>query len=409
LAQTGIIKDKTKDIRVAQVQGHYHRKGFGLKEEVGVELKSAYESALITELRAHDNTMTQGNITIRLAEAFGFCWGVDRAVSMAYETRRHFPEKRIWITNEIIHNPVVNNNLRAMNIDFVPVAIDGIKDFSGIKEGEVVILPAFGASVQEMQLLEEKQCEIVDTTCPWVSRVWVRVGKFEEMDFTAIIHGKYNHEETIATSSRSKHYLIVQNLEEAHFVCNYLLLGGSTDLFLEKFKSACSNGFDPEIHLNKVGVANQTTMLKGETEQIGKLFEQTMLKKFGPDSIDMHFLSPGDTICDATQERQDAMLKLVDHHLDLILVIGGFNSSNTGHLQEIANSRNLVSYHIDGPDCIGPGNSILHKQPNDKNYQTTADWLKQGKLTIGITAGASTPDQVIAEVLKKTFDLAESL
>lgn len=382
---------------------NYHRKGFGLKEEVQGDLKSAYESELIAELRGNGNEMSRSGITVKLAEAFGFCWGVDRAVSMAYETRRHFPESKIWITNEIIHNPVVNTHLRDMSIGFVPVRSDGTKDFAGINPGDVVILPAFGASVQEMQLLESRDCQIVDTTCPWVSRVWNRVSKFQQNDFTAIIHGKYAHEETVATSSRSRHYLIVQNLAEAEWVCEFILKGGSETEFLHKFRKAHSEGFTPSLHLDRVGIANQTTMLKGETEQIGKLFEQTMLTKFGPAALDNHFLSPGDTICDATQERQDAMLKLVDEHLDLILVIGGFNSSNTGHLQEIAETRGLPSFHIDGPDCILPGNVIRHKPLHENECIETSNWLPEGKITIGVTAGASTPDQVVAQVLEKTF------
>lgn len=385
---------------------NYHRKGFGLKDEVQGDLKSAYESDLIADLRSNGNTLTKHGITIKLAEAFGFCWGVDRAVSMAYETRKHFPNKQIWITNEIIHNPVVNNNLRDMDIAFVPVRADGSKDFDGIKQGEVVILPAFGASVQEMQLLESKQCEIVDTTCPWVSRVWNRVAKYEHSDFTAIIHGKYNHEETVATSSRSRHYLIVQNIAEAEWVSNYILQGGEPKQFLEKFNQACSQGFDPTEHLKRVGIANQTTMLKGETEIIGKLFERTMLQKYGPEKIDEHFLSPGDTICDATQERQDAMLKMVDEPLTVTLVIGGFNSSNTGHLQEIASAKKLKSFHIDGPDCIGPDNKIRHLE--DGTIHETRDWLPAGNIVVGVTAGASTPDQVVAEVLEKTFAIREA-
>jgi 4-hydroxy-3-methylbut-2-enyl diphosphate reductase len=379
----------------------YYRKGFGLKEEVQGQLQHEYESELITELRNKGNVLTRGSITIKLAEAFGFCWGVDRAVSMAYETRRHFPDKRIWITNEIIHNPLVNSKLRQMSIGFVPLMDDGNKDFSGIAPGDVVILPAFGASVQEMNLLESKSCEIVDTTCPWVSRVWNRVAKYEQADFTAIIHGKYNHEETVATSSRAKHYLIVQSLEEANWVCDYILGAHSKSQFIEKFRKAYSQDFDPDKHLNRLGIANQTTMLKGETEIIGKLFEKTMLRKFGPSNVNEHFLSPGDTICDATQERQDAMLKLVTDPLDLIIVIGGYNSSNTGHLHEIAVANNLTAYHIDGPDSIGSGNRITHKPPHEKGTVVTEQWLPEGTLTIGITAGASTPDQVIAGVIEK--------
>lgn len=388
---------------MSRVIANYHRKGFGLKEEVQGELQKEYESDLIAELRASGNTLTSGNITIRLAEAFGFCWGVDRAVSMAYETRRHFPDRRIWITNEIIHNPLVNDKLRQMGIDFVALDDDGQKNFSGICAGDVVIVPAFGASVDEMQMLEGKGCEIVDTTCPWVSRVWNRVNKYKQADFTAIIHGKYNHEETIATSSRAQNYLIVQNLDEAQWVCDYIGGTYSREEFLHKFRRAYSSGFDPDIHLERLGVANQTTMLKGETEQIGKLFERTMLAKFGPSRLDEHFLSPGDTICDATQERQDAMVKMVAEDLDLILVIGGYNSSNTGHLFEIAVERGLTAYHIDGPHCIGPGNRISHKPAHSAQPVVSEAWLPKGSITIGITSGASTPDQVVAGVIENIF------
>ncbi|MBZ0186102.1 MAG: hypothetical protein K8F91_07570, partial [Candidatus Obscuribacterales bacterium] len=282
--------------------GSYHRKGFGLKDQVEPDLIAAYESNLIAELKEKGNRLERNGMTIRLADAFGFCWGVDRAVSMAYETRRHFPDRRIWITNEIIHNPLVNSHLTSMDIDFVPVTDDGAKDLSSIRPGDVVIVPAFGASVEEMEILESLDCEVVDTTCPWVSRVWNRVVKYGDDRYTAIIHGKYDHEETIATSSRAKTYLIVENFSEALWVSRFILKGGNKEEFVEKFKRATSDGFDPDIHLEWVGVANQTTMLKGETEKIGKLFEKTMLEKYGPSKIDEHFLSPGDTICDATQE-----------------------------------------------------------------------------------------------------------
>lgn len=390
----------------AEKQFTYYRKGFGLKEEVGVELKQVYESELIARLRESGYVLTQGKITVKLAQAFGFCWGVDRAVSMAYETRKHFPQRRIWITNEIIHNPIVNNNLKLMGIQFIEEA-RGVKDLSVVQEGDVVILPAFGASVEEMRQLELRHCEIVDTTCPWVSRVWNRINKYEEGDFTAVIHGKPNHEETLATSSRAHCYLIVQNLGEAEWVADYIVKGGNRDEFLTKFAKSVSPGFDPDKHLTAIGIANQTTMLKGETEQIGKLFERTMLSKYGPDKLNKHFLSPGDTICDATQERQDAMLTLVDEHLDLMLVIGGFNSSNTGHLQEIAEKRGLASYHIDGPDCIGPGNRISHKPLGEETCVVTENFLPEGEVVVGVTAGASTPDQVVAHVLSRIFALRD--
>jgi 4-hydroxy-3-methylbut-2-enyl diphosphate reductase len=326
---------------------------------------------------------------------------------MAYETREHFPDKHIWITNEIIHNPIVNEHLRQKDISFVPVDSSHTKDFSQIQSGDVVILPAFGASVEELSLLETKKCLVVDTTCPWVSRVWNRIAKYEQQEFTAVIHGKYNHEETLATSSRSKHYLIVQNLDEAAEVCHFILKGGDKQKFLNRFKQAVSPDFDPDRNLLKIGIANQTTMLKSETEQIGKLFEKTMLTKYGPASLDKHFLSPGDTICDATQERQDAILKLINEQIDMVLVIGGFNSSNTGHLQEIAEAHGLKSFHIDGPDCLGPGSTIRHKSTHSDELLETQNFLPAGHVTIGVTSGASTPDQVVEQVLEKIFAISE--
>jgi 4-hydroxy-3-methylbut-2-enyl diphosphate reductase len=381
---------------------NYHRKGFGHDADVADAMQSEYQSDLIQEIRNNHYVLKRGEVTIRLAEAFGFCWGVERAVAMAYETRQHFPTERIWITNEIIHNPSVNQRLREMNVHFINV-VDGAKDFSGVATGDVVILPAFGASVQEMQFLNDRGCTIVDTTCPWVSKVWNTVEKHKKGDHTSIIHGKYNHEETIATSSFAGKYLIVLNLDQAEYVANYILNGGNRDEFLAKFKHAYSEGFDPDVDLDRVGIANQTTMLKGETEQIGKLFERTIMRKYGPDKLNEHFLS-FNTICDATQERQDAMFDLVKEKLDLMVVIGGYNSSNTTHLQEIAIDRNIPSYHIDSDTRIGPGNRIEHK-PLHRDLEVVEPWLPEGELVIGITSGASTPDKVVEAVLEKIFEL----
>jgi len=381
---------------------NYHRKGFGHDAEVATTMQSEYESSLIQTIRASNYTLRQGSVTIRLAEAFGFCWGVERAVAMAYETRTHFPIERLWITNEIIHNPSVNQRLREMDVNFVPVA-EGIKDFSGIGQGDVVILPAFGASVQEMQFLNDRGCTIVDTTCPWVSKVWNTVEKHKKSDYTSIIHGKYNHEETIATSSFAGKYLIVLNLRQAELVADYILNGGDRDAFMATFQKACSAGFDPDQDLVRIGIANQTTMLKGETEQIGKLLEHTMLQKYGPARLNDHFLS-FNTICDATQERQDAMFDLVKEPLDLMVVIGGYNSSNTTHLQEIAIERGIPSYHIDSVARIGPGNQIQHK-PLNQELVVTQPWLPEGAITVGITSGASTPDRAVEQVIEAIFAL----
>jgi len=381
---------------------NYHRKGFGHEAEVATQLQSEYQSNLIQEIRNNNYRLQQGEVTILLAEAFGFCWGVERAVAMAYEARQHFPAERIWMTNEIIHNPSVNQRLQEMEVGFIPVQ-SGKKDFSVVDGGDVVILPAFGASVQEMQLLNDKNCKIVDTTCPWVSKVWNTVEKHKKKDYTSIIHGKYKHEETVATSSFAGKYLVVFNLKEAEYVANYILHGGNRDEFMNKFSRACSLGFDPDRDLEQIGIANQTTMLKSETEQIGKLFEHTMMKKYGPTQLNNHFQS-FNTICDATQERQDAMLGLVEQKLDLMVVIGGFNSSNTTQLQQIAIERGIPSYHIDSAARIGPGNQVEHK-PLGRDLEVTHNWLPPGEIVVGVTSGASTPDKVVEDAIEKIFAL----
>lgn len=405
-AQTAAPLDTKAFRRSLNHSDNYFRRGFGHGEAVAETMATSYQSGLIQELRANGNVLTRGDVTIRLAQAFGFCWGVERAVAMAYEARKQFPTERIWITNEIIHNPSVNDHLRQMGVLFIEVN-HGQKNFSVVEQGDVVILPAFGASVQEMQLLNDRGCIIVDTTCPWVAKVWNSVEKHKKSDYTSIVHGKYNHEETIATSSFANKYLVVLNMEQAEYVSNYILHGGDKTEFLAKFAKACSQGFDPDRDLDRVGVANQTTMLKSETEAIGKLFERTMMQRFGPDKLNDHFMS-FNTICDATQERQDAMFELVDAPMDLMIVIGGFNSSNTTHLQEIAIERHIPSYHIDSADRIVDERAIEHK-PLHGDIERAENWLPAGPITVGITSGASTPDKAVEETIERIFACKERL
>ncbi len=384
----------------------YNRRGFGSPTKRAQALEKAYQSSLIASIRDNDYLLEHGRLRVKLAEAFGFCWGVERAVAMAYETRRHYPNESIWITNEIIHNPSVNDHLRNMNVRFIAADSAGVKDFSGVKEGDVVILPAFGATVQEMQLLHERGCHIIDTTCPWVSKVWHTVEKHKKHTFTSIIHGKVKHEETLATSSFAGTYLVVLDLEEAQYVSDYILGKGDRNEFLDRFSKAFSPGFDPDLDLQRLGVANQTTMLKSETEEIGRLFERTMLKKYGPKDLSDHFLA-FNTICDATEERQDAMFSLVDEPLDMLVVIGGFNSSNTTHLQEIAVSRGIRSYHIDTPERIGEKDNLITHKPLGEDLLKEEHFLPEGDVSVGITSGASTPDRVVEHVIQKLIKLSE--
>tara|TARA_Y100001968_G_scaffold326415_1_gene369422 strand:+ start:957 stop:2153 length:1197 start_codon:yes stop_codon:yes gene_type:complete len=382
----------------------YNRRGFGSANKRAKALAQAYQSNLIGSIRENGNNLIHGRLRVKLAEAFGFCWGVERAVAMAYETRKHYPNEQIWITNEIIHNPSVNDHLRKMNVLFISEE-KGVKDFSDVNDGDVVILPAFGATVQDMQLLHDRGCHIIDTTCPWVSKVWHTVEKHKKHTFTSIIHGKYKHEETLATSSFAGTYLVVLDLAEAQYVADYILGKGDRKEFLHRFAKASSKNFDPDKDLNRLGVANQTTMLKSETEEIGRLFEKTMLLKHGPKVLNEHFLA-FNTICDATEERQGAMFSLVDEPLDLMVVIGGFNSSNTTHLQEIAVARGIRSFHIDTPERIGLDQNLITHMTLEGDLVTDSGFLPEGEVNVGITSGASTPDRVVEHVIEKLIALS---
>jgi 4-hydroxy-3-methylbut-2-enyl diphosphate reductase len=380
----------------------YHAKGLGHGAEVTALMHADYDGRLIQRIRANDHRLQRGDVTIRLAEALGFCWGVERAVAMAYETPHHFPGRRIWITAEIIHNPFVNEKLRGMSIEFIPVR-DGEKDFSQVGAADVVIIPGAGTTLQEMQILKARGCTVVDTTCPWVTKVWNVIEKHHRSDYTSIIHGTRNHDETAAHASFAGRYLIVQNLAEAEAICDYILDGGDKAAFLSRFSGACSPGFDPDRDLERTGIANQTTMLKSETEAIGALFERALMRKYGVTDLSHHFL-PFNTICRATQERQDAMATLLRERLDLVVVVGGLNSSNTRHLHAMALRQSIPAYLIDGAGRIGPGNRIEHQTP-DRRLEVTEGWLPAGPIVVGITSGASTPDALVAQVIRKILRL----
>jgi len=393
------------------VEQTYFRKGFGLKGAIEGALTADYHSRVVDVIRAAGYTLTVGELTFRLAGEFGFCYGVDRAVEYAYETRTKFPGKRTFLVGEIIHNPHVNQKLAAMGVAFLhrPEGRDAEFDFSSVTAEDVVILPAFGVTVRDFERLRKIGCVLVDTTCGSVLNVWKRVESYARDGFTALIHGKNYHEETKATSSQVNKYpggkyLVVRDMNEARIVCDYIEKSegaGSREQFLQQFKGKMTPGFDPDRDLQRVGVANQTTMLSGESLAIAAEVRKSMARRWGEDAASEHFRT-FDTICSATQERQDAVLKLIAEPLDLMVVIGGYNSSNTTHLAAICHEK-VPTYHIEDATGIDVERGTIRFRPVGLHSQeeTREEWLPRGKLTIGITAGASTPNNKIGETIER--------
>jgi 4-hydroxy-3-methylbut-2-en-1-yl diphosphate reductase len=387
------------------VEQTYFRKGFGLKDEIEGALTADYHSRVVEAIRERGYALTAGELTIRLAREFGFCYGVDRAVEYAYEARTKFPDRRTLLVGEIIHNPHVNSKLRAMGVEFLFRASDGAFDFSAVTSGDVVILPAFGVTVHDFERLRQIGCVLVDTTCGSVLNVWKRVESYARDGYTAVIHGKFFHEETKATASqvtkfpRGK-YIIVRHMDEAKLVCAYIEGQGDREALLQSFAHACSPEFDPDTDLVKVGVANQTTMLSNESLAIAQELGASMARRWGEAEVAGHFRT-FDTICSATQDRQDAVLKLIAEPLDVMVVIGGYNSSNTTHLAAIC-AATVPTYHIEDAQCIDPESGSIRFLPVGKREEERRDhWLPAGRITLGITAGASTPNNKIGETVER--------
>lgn len=380
----------------------YFQRGFGLKEAIAPRLAADYHSHLVERLKAAGHRLSAGDLTFALAREFGFCYGVERAVEYAYETRRQFPDRRIWLTGEIIHNPHVNRRLEEMGIGFLRDSGGRGPGLDAVGPQDVVILPAFGVTVQEMEALRARGGILVDTTCGSVLNVWKNVDRFSASGFTAIIHGKYAHEETRATASRTTRqrdgrYLIVRDLEETAIVCRYIREGGEREAFLGRFAPACSPGFDPASDLLRIGLANQTTMLSSESLRIQEEIRAALADRHGAASLADHFRA-FDTICSATQDRQDAVTALLGENPDLMVIIGGYNSSNTNHLAALA-ARSVPAYHIEDAACIEASGAIRHKPYGRTTEIRTEGWLGAGPRLIGLTAGASTPNNKIGEVI----------
>ena len=379
------------------------RKGLDLKHEVAGVLADSYDSRLIRQIKSNDFRYSNGRLSVVLAREFGFCYGVERAVDYAYQARQRFPDRSVFLTGEIIHNPHVNDQLRARGIRFLS---DPDEDPTRVGSDDVVILPAFGVTVQELLRLSQAGCTLVDTTCGSVLNVWKNVSRYAKDGYTSVIHGKYWHEETQATASQAVqvaggHYLVVLDKVEAAIACDYIRGSGNKAAFLERFASAISVGFDPDVHLEHVGCANQTTMLSTESMEIGEMFRQAMRERHGEAELVRRFRA-FDTICSATQDRQDAVIRLLDEEsVDAMLVVGGYNSSNTCNLARICAGK-VPTYHIADPEGLVSATEVRHRSVGDKSEVVTRGWLaSSGPVRIGLTSGASTPDNLMEMVVRK--------
>ena len=388
------------------------RKGLALKHEVAGALSADYHSGLVDRIRAADYRWQVGRLGLRLAREFGFCYGVDRAVDYAYQTRLRFPDRPIYLTGEIIHNPQVNDRLRSAGIRFLS---DPGEEVAGLGADDVVILPAFGVTIATLARLQDQGCTLVDTTCGSVLNVWKNVLQYARDGYTAIIHGKVRHEETQATASQVlKHpggqSLVVLDRAETAIVCDFIRHGGDDTEFTSRFTGAMSPTFVPHRDLRRVGLANQTTMLMSESLAIGEMIREAMVDRYGQADLNAYYRA-FDTICSATQDRQDAVAALLDHaDLDLMIVVGGYNSSNTRNLARLAGPR-LPTYHIADATCLVSSRELRHRpvdrahspRPETPVTETCAvDWLPLGQeITIGLTAGASTPDSVVGQVVER--------
>lgn len=372
------------------------------------QVEHHYQSSLVEGIRAEGGSLVVGRTGIRLAKQFGFCYGVERAIDLAYAARKVFPEARLFLIGEIIHNPEVNAQIAALGIRNL-LDSGGRPRVDDLGREDVVIVPAFGAVLPLVEEIKRHGCRIVDTTCGDVMSVWKRVRQNAAEEVTSIIHGKSSHEETLATASRALgkgngHYLVVLDLREAGRVCDYILGRMTRGEFLRDFEGRFSEGFDPDLHLARIGVANQTTMLRGETEAVQRLLRDAVIERDGS-AVNFRLF---DTICGATQERQDALRELLESPLDLLLVVGGYNSSNTTHLAEMGEQKGLPTYFVRNQECLESSGMIRHFDLHLKGEISTGlPWIPPGEkdAMIGITAGASCPNNLIEQVILRVLEL----
>lgn len=383
------------------------------------DIPQFYRSSFITEVKnsrksedpkKNDFSPTMldfGSVQFHLARHFGFCYGVENAIEIAYKTVEEHPDKRIFLLSEMIHNPGVNQDLEKLGVKFLMDTSGNQQiNWDDLNADDIVIIPAFGTTLEIEQILNAKGINPYqyNTTCPFVEKVWNRSAELGEQNVTVIIHGKHFHEETRATFSHSvqkSHSVIVRDLEEAKYLSSVILDEKSADDFYKYFEKKYSAKFNVEDDLRRIGVVNQTTMLASETQQIADLLKDTMIKKFGIENLSEHFADTRDTLCYATNDNQEATYGLLNTKADLAIIVGGYNSSNTGHIVELCEEK-LPSYFISSEEKILSKDTIKHynlklkKEIDSKNF--LPDHIPSNIL---LTSGASCPDALVESVLRK--------
>ena len=366
----------------------------------------------ITDPRKKDyspSVLDFGTVKFLIARHFGFCYGVENAIEIAYKAVEANGDKRIFLLSEMIHNPSVNEDLRKRGVRFLREHNgEQIIPWDELQADDVVIVPAFGTTLEIQQILKDRGINpyLYDTTCPFVEKVWNRAESLGNKSYTIIVHGKYNHEETIATFSHSRQNsptVIVRNIEETELLADIILGKIPAGNFYTLFDGKFSEDFDVSKDLEHVGVVNQTTMLATETQAIADLMMHTMAEKYGEENVKEHFADTSDTLCYATYDNQQATMGLIESRADFAIVVGGYNSSNTSHIVELC-ERKLPVYFISGADKIISGSSISHFDIHSQNEITTADWMIKNPdkpTEIILTSGASCPDAILDEVLQK--------
>jgi 4-hydroxy-3-methylbut-2-enyl diphosphate reductase len=381
------------------------------------DIRGLYRGRIISRLKEHRQTvdprkrdlapavLDAGPVRFVLARHFGFCFGVDNAVEIAYRTLEANPDRRIFFLSEMIHNPRVNGDLRRRGVRFIfSTTGEQLVAWDELGRQDIVVVPAFGTTLEMEEKLAERGVDpyAYNTTCPFVEKVWKRSGQLGRQDYTVVIHGKASHEETRATfshSDRGTHTVVVLDLDEARILAGIIEGKLEIETFEERFRQKCSKGFDPSRDLARIGVVNQTTMLATETREISRVLRDAMAARYGAENTAGHFADTSDTLCYATNENQNATYALVEHGADLALVVGGYNSSNTSHIVELCRQR-LPTYFVANDAEILSPDRIRHFSIKERETVETDGWLPPHRpLDIILTCGASCPDAVLEDVL----------